>query len=280
MNTVHTISELKEIISAWRTQGLKIGFVPTMGGLHKGHLSLVETARKHCDKVVASIYVNPLQFSPEEDFDTYPRDLKSDSKKLDSVKTDLIFAPSTEELYPDGVPIKSKVEVPELAKRLCGISRPHFFGGVCTAVAKLFNIVQADVAVFGEKDYQQLLNIRRMVKDLNFPIEVIGSPTVREANQLAMSSRNAYLTDEERRQSATLYQTMEAVAEKIRHGSKNYSQLIQDAIESLHESGFIPDYFEICNNDDLKPATENDTNIRIFVAAYLGKARLIDNIRI
>lgn len=279
MHTVHTIAELRAQVTAWRRTGERIALVPTMGNLHRGHLHLVECARQRASRTVASIFVNPTQFGPSEDFAGYPRTLAEDSRQLAGVGLDLLFAPPVAEMYPRPLEEITQVSVPELSGMLCGASRPIHFRGVATVVSKLFNMAQPDLALFGEKDWQQLLVIRRLTADLNFPIEIIGVPTVRETDGLAMSSRNGYLTPAERAIAPTLYATLSACAERLRTGERDYAQLTQEAKARLAAAGFRPDYVEIRRSDDLQPpaATEDIANLRLFGAAWLGRARLIDN---
>ncbi len=276
MKVVNSIAGVRQQVREWRSGGLRVAFVPTMGNLHEGHLILVKEARKIADHVVVSIFVNPMQFGPNEDFERYPRTLAEDSAKLEGVGTTLLFAPPVEEMYPD----KSStcVEVSGVSGGLCGEMRPGHFIGVATVVAKLFNIVMPDVALFGEKDYQQLQVIKRMANDLCFPIEVVGVPTVREANGLAMSSRNGYLSDEEKQKAALLYQVLQGAAHQIEGGERNYRQIETAVIEILAAQGFKPEYFAIRHAQTLAPAEPKDARLRILVAAKLGQTRLIDNI--
>lgn len=286
MRVVSTIAEIREVVRQWREVGETIGFVPTMGNLHEGHLRLVEEAHERADHVVVSIFVNPMQFTDASgnggDFERYPRTLEADQKKLSAlgIKVDIVFAPSVKEVYPDGFENETRVEVPGLSDILCGAFRPGHFTGVATVVAKLFNMVQPHVAIFGEKDFQQLLVIRRMVSDLCFPVEIVGMPTVREHDRLAMSSRNQYLDKEERDKAALLNQLLVRTRHRIQKGSKNYQELEEIAFSELEESGFKPEYFTVRNAHDLQPASSSDKDLVILVAAWLGKARLIDNIRV
>ncbi|WP_455216900.1 pantoate--beta-alanine ligase [Kaarinaea lacus] len=286
MRVVSTIAEIREVVRQWREVGETIGFVPTMGNLHEGHLRLVEEAHERADHVVVSIFVNPMQFTDASgnggDFERYPRTLEADQKKLSAlgIKVDIVFAPSVKEVYPDGFENETRVEVPGLSDILCGAFRPGHFTGVATVVAKLFNMVQPHVAIFGEKDFQQLLVIRRMVSDLCFPVEIVGMPTVREHDRLAMSSRNQYLDKEERDKAALLNQLLVRTRHRIQKGSKNYQELEEIAFSELEESGFKPEYFTVRNAHDLQPASSGDKDLVILAAAWLGKARLIDNIRV
>ncbi|MFO1434773.1 MAG: pantoate--beta-alanine ligase [Candidatus Competibacteraceae bacterium] len=277
MQTVHRIAELRALLADRRRAGERIALVPTMGNLHQGHIHLVEVAKTLADYSVATIFVNPMQFGPKEDFNSYPRTLQEDSRQLTAVGLDLLFAPPVAEVYPNGLDKLTRVEVPELSDILCGASRPGHFAGVATVVSKLFNMVQPDVALFGEKDWQQLLVIRRFTADLNFPVEVVGVSTVREADGLAMSSRNGYLTAAERAVAPTLYATMQAAAARLQAGERDYGAIQRDACATLEQAGFRPDYFEIRRAHDLTSPEEGDTELRLLAAAWLGKARLIDN---
>ncbi|MBK8507190.1 MAG: pantoate--beta-alanine ligase [Candidatus Competibacteraceae bacterium] len=280
MRTVHTIAELRAQVAAWRQAGERVAFVPTMGNLHRGHIHLVERAREQAPRTVASIFVNPTQFGPNEDFAGYPRTLAEDARQLEAAGLDLLFAPAVAEIYPRPLEDMTAVTVPELSGILCGASRPTHFRGVATVVGKLFNMVQPDAALFGEKDWQQLMVIRRLVEDLNFPIEIIGVPTVRETDGLAMSSRNGYLTSQERAIAPALYATLSASAQRLRAGERDYQRLADEAKTALAAAGFRPDYFEIRRAGDLKPPSGEDTHLRILAAAWLGKARLIDNLAV
>ncbi|HEY0719804.1 MAG TPA: pantoate--beta-alanine ligase, partial [Gammaproteobacteria bacterium] len=221
MQTVTTIAELRAIITGWRKSGQRIAFVPTMGNLHRGHTTLIDAAKQYAERVVASIFVNPLQFGRGEDFGSYPRTPEADGAALADHGTDLLFLPSEAEIYPKGRDDVTVVDVPGISETLCGESRPGHFRGVATVVAKLFNIVQPDVALFGLKDYQQVAVLRRMVRDLNFPIAIVGVPTVRDADGLALSSRNGYLTSDERQRAPLLYQTLRFVAERLKAGERD-----------------------------------------------------------
>jgi pantoate--beta-alanine ligase len=275
----HTVlDELRATVAAWRKGGERIAFVPTMGNLHAGHLDLIVEARHRADRVVASIFVNPMQFGEGEDFDAYPRTLEADTAKLTDAGVDLLFAPTVSAIYPSGALRQTRVEVPGLSDLLCGASRPGHFIGVATIVCKLFNMVQPDLAVFGEKDYQQLMVIRRMVTDLAFPIEIVGKSTVREADGLAMSSRNGYLSPEQRASAPLLYQALQATAKAIRAGNRDFNSLQAEAERALRQAGFRPDYYAIRRAEDLEPAAENEPSLVILAAAFLGTTRLIDNL--
>jgi pantoate--beta-alanine ligase len=277
MQTVHTIERLRRMIADWRRAGLRTAFVPTMGNLHEGHLRLVDVARQHADRVVASVFVNPTQFGPNEDYARYPRTLEADRAGLEGRGCDLLFAPPVEEMYPDGGGSLTWVEVERLTDRLCGASRPGHFRGVTTVVSKLFNIVQPDVAVFGEKDFQQLVVIRQMVRDLFMPIEVVGVPTVREEDGLAMSSRNGYLSAEERAIAPGLQRCLQQAAASLRSG-RPVIEVEQAGMAALRSAGFDPEYFSVVRQADLEPPTAGDRELVILAAARLGKTRLIDNL--
>ncbi|MBA3980314.1 MAG: pantoate--beta-alanine ligase [Alcanivorax sp.] len=276
MQTLNTIAETRQQVRAWQAQGLTVGFVPTMGNLHAGHIRLVTEARQHADKVVASVFVNPTQFGPNEDFDAYPRTLAADQEKLAAAGTDLLFAPPVDEMYPETT--LTWVDVDHLGDHLCGASRPGHFRGVSTVVSKLFNIVTPDIACFGEKDFQQLAVIRRMVRDLCFGVRIIGVATEREADGLAMSSRNGYLSPEERALAPQVYAHLQQARHAIEAGERDYPGLQHRLSASLDNLGFRVDYLTVVNADTVSPATPQDTDLRVAVAARLGRTRLIDNI--
>jgi pantoate--beta-alanine ligase len=280
MQSTSEIKSLRSQIKAWRQQGLSIAFVPTMGNLHLGHFSLVEKAKTLADKVVVSIFVNPMQFGANEDLDSYPRTLSEDKKGLAELGTDMVFTPTVESIYPNGLHAQSYVDVPEISLGYCGGKRPGHFKGVATVVTKLFNMVQPDFACFGEKDYQQLQVIRAMVRDLSMPIEIIGVATQREFSGLAMSSRNGYLSDSEKNTAKALYQTLREAAEQLKTGNTDFSQIENQAKVTLQQRGLKPDYFKIANKNTLKPATLDDEQFVILAAAYLGTVRLIDNLQV
>jgi pantoate--beta-alanine ligase len=279
METIETIAALRACVRAWRTAGERVAFVPTMGNLHAGHLTLVAEARARAPRVVASIFVNPLQFGPTEDLDAYPRTLDRDRELLEAERCDLLFAPSSKIVYPRGSEGRTRVEVAGISEILCGASRPGHFRGVATVVCKLFNMVQPDLALFGEKDFQQLLVIRRMVEDLDIPVEIVGVPTVRESDGLAMSSRNGYLSAAERAQAPALYHVLERARRSLLEGA-SVESVEQDADAALRNAGLAPDYVLVRTVDDLRPAAAADRDLVILAAAYLGRARLIDNIRL
>lgn len=278
MNTVKTVAELRAVIARARSQGKRIGLVPTMGNLHAGHIALVNTALRHADFVVASIFVNPLQFGRGEDLDSYPRTLAADQDKLVDAGCHLLFAPDVSEMYPDGMEQQTKVSVPVVSEGLCGASRPGHFDGVSTVVSKLFNMVQPDVAVFGQKDYQQLAVIRTMVRDLNMPVQIIGEPTVRAEDGLALSSRNGYLDDTQRHDAIALYRVLQGVVEAIQGGHNDLPALLQHASEDLGSAGLRPDYLEVREAASLRQPSAQDSQLVVLGAAFMGNTRLIDNI--
>lgn len=278
MLTVNSIAAVRQQIQAWRRQEQSVAFVPTMGSLHAGHLALVEQARQQADKAVVSIFVNPTQFGPNEDFECYPRTLDEDSAKLETVFADMLFAPSVEEIYPGGYGEATYVDVPHITEILEGEQRPGHFAGVATVVAKLFNIVQPDKVLFGEKDYQQLQVIHQMVADLCIPIEVISVPTKRESDGLAMSSRNAYLSQAERAIAPKLYQALKQATDALAQGVGDYTKLEQAGIAALKRGGFEPEYFVIRQAKTLQSPRDDDTALVVLAAAKLGTTRLIDNL--
>lgn len=267
--------DLRSRIADWRRAGERIALVPTMGALHAGHLALVEEAAKHGERVVVSIFVNPTQFAPHEDFDQYPRDLEGDAAKLGTMGVDLIYAPTIDAMYPTGH--QTTVSVKGLSQPMEGAHRPHFFDGVTTIVSKLFIQVAPDVAVFGQKDYQQLLVIGQMTRDLDLPVEVIGLPTVRETDGLALSSRNAYLSEDERRIAVELSRTLIGISDRLAGGAA-FGELGEAAKARLETLGFdAPDYLDFRDAETLQPIERADRPGRLLVAARLGKTRLIDN---
>lgn len=280
MNTVKTVRELRAAVARARSEGKRIGFVPTMGNLHSGHMALVTKAAQRVDFVVASIFVNPLQFGAGEDLDKYPRTLAADQEKLLQAGCHLLFAPSAEEMYPDGMAGQTRVSVPHLAEGLCGASRPGHFEGVATVVSKLFNMVQPDLAVFGQKDFQQLAVIRALVHDLNMPIQIIGEPTVRAADGLALSSRNGFLDEQQRAVAPVVYRSLSSIAASIRQGSRDFPALINEQLQLLEGAGLRPDYLEVRHARTLRPAMAEDRDLVILVAAFLGTTRLIDNLHL
>jgi pantoate--beta-alanine ligase len=279
METVATVAAVRARVAQWRAAGLRVAFVPTMGNLHAGHMSLLAAARYRGDRVVASIFVNPLQFGPSEDYTGYPRTLDEDQKLLREAQCDLLFAPSVADIYPDGGDQRTLIVVRGLSDILCGRFRPGHFDGVATVVAKLFGIVAPDVAVFGEKDYQQLLVVRHMALDLALPVEVVGAATVRAADGLALSSRNRYLSAEERARAPVIYQALSRAARAIDGGSTDHAALERDGSAMLLGAGMSVDYFSIRNAADLSEPSAASADLVVLAAARLGRARLIDNLR-
>lgn len=280
METISKIDELRARINEWRNRKQCIALVPTMGNLHVGHLSLVKRALSIADHVVVSIFVNPLQFGPSEDYETYPRTLEADQKKLEPLGTHLLFVPQVTDIYPAGMEASTHVKVPGLGEKLCGISRPSHFMGVATIVNMLFNLVQPHKALFGEKDYQQLLIIKRMATDLHMPVEIISVPTVRETDGLAMSSRNNYLNAKQRAIAPLLFQIIDDIRMRIETGERNFTQLENQALLRLTEAGFKPDYVAVRQAQTLDIPEKKEEKLVILAAAGLGKARLIDNVAV
>lgn len=278
MQVVETIEALRATVRRWREAQLSIALVPTMGNLHSGHLRLVGEAAKTCQRVVITIFVNPGQFGEDEDFAAYPRTLDADVQKLRTKQVNLLFVPSIEEVYPRFE--CATVEVPGLSNQLCGQYRPGHFAGVATVVCKLLNMVQPDFAIFGEKDFQQLLIIRRMVEDLNIPVRIKGIETVREHDGLALSSRNIYLSKAERRLAPLLYRTLCETKLRIEDSQLEFRGLENDQLAVLSDAGFVPDYFSIRRERDLVPAEPDDKELVILTAVRLGKTRLIDNLKV
>ena len=279
MQTIENISNLRSEINLWRQQGLKIAFVPTMGNLHQGHIALVEQAKMRADKVVASIFVNPMQFGANEDIDNYPRTMAADQEKLLAAGCDLLFTPTPAIIYPKGLDKQSYVEVPNVSVGYCGESRPGHFRGVATVVCKLFNIVQPDIACFGLKDYQQVQVIQTMVEDLSMPIEIIPIETIREASGLALSSRNNYLSADEKKIAPALSQNIQWLAQAIQ-SNRDFISLAKQAASNIDKAGMRTDYIHICHARTLQPANADDKALVILAAAHCGKARLIDNLRV
>lgn len=279
MQTLSSIRLLRELLGSFRKTNKKIALVPTMGSLHAGHIALVTEAQTKADMVVTSIFVNPLQFGPNEDFERYPRTLAADQAKLFDAGNHVLFTPGVAEMYPAGMP-QTLVHVPGCTECLCGQKRPGHFDGVSTVVTKLFNIIQPDIALFGNKDYQQLTTIRKMVNELFFPIEIIGLDTIREPDGLAMSSRNGYLNSQERQQASKLYEALVSIKNALESGEKNHLRLIQQGIYFLEKAGFVPDYLEIRDALSLGPVDSNSQKLVILGAAFMGKTRLIDNLTV
>ena len=277
MLIIETLPMLRREIRRWRQAGQRIALVPTMGNLHDGHLTLVDEARQRADVVVVSVFVNPMQFDRADDLARYPRTLQDDCEKLNRHGVDLVFAPAPQTIYPQGTENQTFVEVPVLSALLEGASRPGHFRGVATVVSKLFNLVQPDVACFGEKDFQQLAIIRKLVADMGFDIDIVGVPTVRAQDGLALSSRNGYLTADERRLAPGLSQVMQSMAERLSNGERHIDEIIEQANAALQEKGFRPDGLAICDAVTLQPLTVESQRAVILMAAWLGNARLIDN---
>ena len=282
MEIAESIQTLRAVRKRWREEKYTVGFVPTMGNLHDGHLSLLQKSRELTDKTVCSIFINPLQFDKAKDLERYPKTMDDDIAGLQDHGADLLFVPTTEMIYPHGDAKPTTISVPGIAELLEGKHRKGHFTGVATVVCKLFNLVEPDVAVFGEKDFQQLILIRQMVADLNFPIEIIGAPTIRSPEGLALSSRNGYLTAKQRDQASEIYRSLKECVESLRAGERDFAKLESHAMERLSTAGFSPEYFTIRNVVNLQPASETDDAEALIVltAAGLGKARLIDNMQV
>lgn len=278
MQVFHHVQSLRQALQAERKAGKRIGFVPTMGNLHDAHIELVKIAQRHCEVVVTSIFVNPLQFGLNEDWDKYPRTLAADSARLDAVGCNYLFCPDEKEIYPNGMAEQTRVVVPTMTNVLCGASRPGHFEGVTTVVSKLFNIVQPDEAVFGIKDYQQLAVIRRMVEDLCIPIQITAGEIFREPDGLAMSSRNSFITLDERPRVAQLNRSLNWIKQQVEQGQSDFTQLTASAYEQIEAVGFKVDYISICNSRTLELAAHDDREITILGAIYTRGARLIDNV--
>lgn len=280
MQVFHHIQSLREALAAERKTGKRIGFVPTMGNLHSAHIELVKIAQRNCDVVVTSIFVNPLQFGLNEDWDKYPRTLAADSAKLEAVGCNYLFCPDEKEIYPNGMAEQTRVIVPTMTDVLCGASRPGHFEGVTTVVTKLFNIVQPDEAVFGIKDFQQLAVIRRMVEDLCIPVKITAGEIFREADGLAMSSRNGFITADERPKVAILNRSLNTIKQAIVDGRRDFTILVNEARTQIEAAGFRVDYISICNSRTLEMAAHDDREITILGAMYTQGARLIDNVSV
>jgi len=277
MLIIQTLPVLRQHIRRWRQEGKRIALVPTMGNLHEGHMTLVDEARARGDVVVVSIFVNPMQFDRPEDLTRYPRTLQEDCEKLNRRNVDLVFSPAPVEVYPQGLEQQTYVDVPGISTMLEGASRPGHFRGVSTIVSKLFNLVQPDLACFGEKDYQQLALIRKMVADMGYDIDIIGVPTVRAKDGLALSSRNGYLSAEQRKLAPQLSKIMNALAERLGNGERQVDDLLAQAADQLRAAGFKPDELFIRDADSLQPLSVDSRRAVVLMAAWLGKARLIDN---
>lgn len=277
MQVVQDTLALRRAVTGFRQAGERIAFVPTMGNLHEGHLTLVREAKTRANRVVVSIFVNPMQFDRAEDLANYPRTLQEDCEKLNKRKVDYVFAPAVAEIYPQGTESHTFVDVPGLSTMLEGASRPGHFRGVSTIVSKLFNLIQPDIACFGEKDFQQLALLRKMVADMGYDIEIVGVPIIRAKDGLALSSRNGYLTADQRKIAPGLYKVLSSVADKLKAGERDQDEIITLAEQALNEKGFRADDIQIRDADTLLELTENSKRAVILMAAWLGKARLIDN---
>jgi len=273
----HTIAEIRQFVRRTRAEGRSVGFVPTMGYLHEGHLELMRRAKERCDTVITSIFINPAQFGPGEDFARYPRDLERDARMAEGAGVDAIFNPSVEEMYPRGY--CTYVDVERITGKLCGLSRPGHFRGVATVVTKLFNIVKPDLALFGQKDAQQALVIKRMAADLNMKLEVVTAPTVREADGLAMSSRNVYLTPEQRRAATVLFRSLSRARDAFRTGERDAAKICQLVVDLIKAEPLVEiDYVEIYSHPELDPVERIEGPVLLAIAVKIGKTRLIDNI--
>ncbi len=270
--------EMQEYIQEWRHNDEHIALVPTLGNLHSGHISLIEQARRHAERVVVSVYVNPTQFGDEEDFEDYPRTLERDTRRLKQIGADVLFVPADETVYPFGHECATVVSVPGLTENFCGASRPGHFDGVTTVIARLFALVQPDVAVFGQKDYQQQLVIRYMAEDLGLPIRIISAKTVREDDGLAMSSRNQYLSDDERAKAPQLYATLSKIGSALQSGERNFEDLERSAVKRLKKAGFEIEYVAVRRAQNLAIPDRDCDELVVLAAANLGNARLIDNV--
>ncbi len=279
MLTVGTIADVRAHVARWHDEKQRVVFVPTMGNLHAGHVSLIEAARQHGQRFVASIFVNPMQFGPNEDFAHYPRTPTQDSRMLEDAGCDLMFMPDVGEIYPNGADQATRIDVPGISNILCGEFRPGHFEGVATVVAKLFHIVDPDVAIFGEKDYQQLTVIRRMVADLCLRVEIVGAPTVRESDGLAMSSRNQYLDAEQRTAAPAIYRQLQQAVAALKSGLRDYAAIEGAGRAALDGAGFRTDYFSVRDARSLALAQPDTKHFVVLTAARLGKARLIDNVQ-
>jgi len=278
MQVIHDKQQLQELLQEWRTEGEHIALVPTMGNLHSGHASLVEIAREHAERVVVTVFVNPTQFGEGEDFEEYPRTLERDTRRLRQLRADILFAPKVEDVYPFGIDQATLVTVPYLTDNFCGSFRPGHFDGVTTVVARFFALIQPDVAVFGAKDYQQQLVIRRMAADLSLPVTIIAAPTIREDDGLAMSSRNGYLDDQERSVAPRLYETLTNIGRELQSGKRDFVGLEEQAAAALTAHGFETEYVAVRRAEDLSIPARDCDEIVVLAAVRLGTTRLIDNI--
>lgn len=278
MEIIQDKQTLQELLEGWRHHNDHVALVPTMGNLHDGHLSLVDLAREHAERVIVTVYVNPTQFGEEEDIDEYPRTMERDTRRLKKIGADVLFAPDDDTIYPFGIEEATVVSVPGLTQNFCGASRPGHFDGVTSVIARLFALMQPDVAVFGQKDYQQQLIIRHMTEDLSLPIRIITAPTVREDDGLAKSSRNQYLSDEERTVAPKLFQVLDAIGHDLQNGKRDFEELEKRAAKELKAASFQPEYVAVRRAQNLAPPDRDCDEIVVLAAAVLGKARLIDNV--
>ena len=280
MDQTTDITELRQYVQHWKDHGQSIAFIPTMGNLHAGHIALIEKGQSLCDHALCSIFVNPMQFGPNEDFNHYPRTLDGDIEQLEASGCDLLYLPTASDLYPQGLDNISQVQVTDLTADYEGAHRPGHFAGVATVVLKLFNIVKPDISVFGKKDFQQYRVISKMVEDLNLDVQIIGQETTREASGLAISSRNQYLDEAQTSQAALIYQLLQQSAQLINAGERDFKLIEEQALTALDQAGFKTDYFSICNAETLAPASEGDRDLVILVTAAIGPTRLLDNIEV
>ena len=280
MYQASSVKELNQYIQHWKDHKQSIAFIPTMGNLHDGHLSLIEKGQSLCDRSICSIFVNPMQFGANEDFNHYPRTLENDIQQLEAIGCDLVYMPTASELYPEGLDKISQVEVTGISEPYEGTHRPGHFTGVATIVLKLFNIVKPDVSVFGKKDFQQYRVISKMVSDFNLDLQIIGAETRRETSGLATSSRNQYLDDSELAKAGLIYQLLQQAGQQIHDGGRDYAEIENNALAQLKQAGFVTDYFSICSADNLHAATTDDRDLVILVTAALGQTRLLDNLEL
>jgi len=277
VHSIETVAELRQLVETWREAGDSIALVPTMGNLHAGHMSLVELAAAHAEHVIVSVFVNPTQFGPNEDFADYPRTPEKDVRRLSRAGVDVLFRPAVDEMYPGGTESATQVWVPELSEILCGNSRPGHFAGVASVVCRLFSLTSPDVAVFGQKDYQQLVVLRKMTSDLHLPIQILAGPTERADSGLALSSRNNFLSDTDKETGATIYAALTSVCEALKAGGGDIAALENEAIQVLRAAGLEPEYFAVRRAIDLAAPAAGDANLAVLAAARIGGVRLIDN---
>ncbi|MCP4002053.1 MAG: pantoate--beta-alanine ligase [Gammaproteobacteria bacterium] len=278
MKRIDTAEELRALLAEWHPEGDRIALVPTMGNLHKGHLSLVELAKENAERVIVSVFVNPTQFAPDEDYERYPRTLDKDALRLSRAGADVLFAPAAEVIYPNGIAQATTVTVPDLSAELEGESRPGHFAGVTSVVCRLFNICHPNLAVFGQKDFQQYVILKRMVKDLHLPVQLIAGPTARDNNGLALSSRNGFLNKDQQINAAVIYQALCAVTTMLEDGDRDFTALEHSAAEQIAAAGLEPDYISVRDADDLSLPSEGSTHLVVLAAACCGTVRLIDNV--